>query len=145
MHECLFQKISRPSVQRKMPNRFNSISLEIVSTKNRNHNQHSIDSTALLHFIASFMHSFTISASQKVFLRLPKTHAMPLTQVQLHLLALLSCPDYHSACCLILLAYFSDPYLRVLRVVLFTVTMLCIIMTLEVSTIDKGDCHYIAF
>src|SRR4029434_10249174 len=38
------------------------------------------------------------------------------------------------------MVYFSAPYLRVLRVFLFEVCMLCFIVTFHVTTFDKGNC-----
>ena len=49
--------------------------------------------------------------------------------------------NYYTACCLVWLqmVYFSAPYLRVLRVFLFEVCMLCFIVTFHVTTFDKGN------
>ena len=37
------------------------------------------------------------------------------------------------------MVYFSGPYLRVLGVILFKVSMLCVIVTFHITTFDKGN------
>ena len=56
--------------------------------------------------------------------------------------------NYYTACCLVWwlqMVSFSAPYLRVLRVFLFEVCVLCFIVTFHVTTFDKLQIKHISF